>query len=101
MMPIPHHIHITIRPSPTLTMIFHFHTCNSGNLNALPVNSGSAGSDCVGDGLCDVVVMSCVVPLAAEDVKVIASELEPPDAVAEELDTAVVEVGYPFDKIGE
>jgi hypothetical protein len=54
------HIHITITPNPTPTSIFHFHTCTSGNLNALPVNMGSAGSDCVGEAFCDVVVV--VVP---------------------------------------
>jgi hypothetical protein len=83
-----HHIHITINPNPTLTMMFHFHTCSSGNLNALPVNIGSAGSDCVGDGLWDVVVVSCVVPLAAVDVSTF--EIEPFDATDEVLDIAVV-----------
>jgi len=93
-------IHITINPSPTLTMIFHFHTCSSGSLNAPPVNNGSAGSDCVGDGLCDVVVTSSVVPLADEEIDVSTLEVGPSDGAREVLDIAVVEMEYPVDNAG-
>jgi hypothetical protein len=93
---------MTIKPNPTLTMIFHFHTCSSGNLNALPVNSASAGSDCVGDALCDVVVTSCVVPLAVEEVEVSTWEPapDPSDVTGEMFDIAVVEMEYPVDNAG-
>lgn len=90
--PVVAQIHITISPNPTLTMKFHFHTCNSGNLNALPVNIGSAGSDCVGDGRSDVVVTSCVVPLAAAEGEV--------STLDDEIDIAVLEIDTPVDSAG-
>jgi hypothetical protein len=82
-------------PKPTLTMIFHFHTCSSGRRNALPVNMGSAGSaSLVGDALSAVVVTSCVVPLATDvetETLYIESELDDADAVV-----ATTVVDFPF-----